>query len=39
MELLDQMRDEYSWVETELAKFNLEINLDPRELKGNCFRI
>ncbi|MEP2026537.1 MAG: CBS domain-containing protein [Reichenbachiella sp.] len=22
---------------TELAKYNLEINLDPEELKGNCF--
>lgn len=24
---------------TELARFNLEINLDPVELKGNCFSI
>ena len=35
MEALDKMAD-YSWVETELAKFNLETNLTPRELKGNC---
>lgn len=25
------------WVETELARFNLETNLTPRELKGKCF--
>jgi len=36
MEVLDLMKND-KWVETELAKFNLEINLDPRELKGNCF--
>jgi len=36
MEALDTMK-EYPWVETELAKFNLETNMDPRELKGNCF--
>ncbi len=24
---------------TELAKYNLEINLDPLELKGDCFRV
>lgn len=29
---------EWPWVETELAKFNLEINLDPREFKGNALR-
>jgi len=28
----------YPWVETELARFNLETNLDPRQLKGKCFR-
>jgi len=36
IEILDLMKDQ-KWVETELAKFNLEINLDPRELKGDCF--
>ncbi len=36
MEILDNM-SEYKWLETELAKFNLEINLDPREFKGKCF--
>ncbi|MBK9255445.1 MAG: CBS domain-containing protein [Saprospiraceae bacterium] len=38
MEALDKMQD-YPWVETELAKFNLETNLDPREFKGNCFSL
>lgn len=28
--------EEYDWVETELAKFNLETNLTPRELTKNC---
>ena len=36
MEALDLMTED-KWVETELAKFNLEINLDPRVLKGSCF--
>jgi len=36
MEALDKMTD-YEWVETELAKFNLETNLTPRELKDSCF--
>jgi CBS domain-containing protein len=36
MEALDTMK-EYPWVETELAKFNLETNMEPRELKGRCF--
>lgn len=36
VEALKQMED-YDWVETELAKFNLETNLTPRELKTNCF--
>lgn len=35
MEALNLMK-EYGWVETELAKFNLEINLDPLEFRGNC---
>lgn len=37
IEILDLMKD-HPWAETELAKFNLEINLDPRELKGDCFK-
>ena len=36
MEALEKLK-EYPWVETELAKFNLEINLDPRTLNGSCF--
>lgn len=36
MEALDVLK-EYDWVETEIAKFNLETNLDPREFTGNCF--
>jgi CBS domain-containing protein/gamma-glutamylcysteine synthetase len=36
MEALDAMKD-YPWVETELAKFNLETNLDPRTFTGDCF--
>lgn len=37
MEALERMPD-YKWVETELAKFNLEINLSPRPFKGSCLR-
>ena len=36
MEALELMKD-CDWVETEIAKFNLETNLDPRELTGTCF--
>jgi len=36
VEALDKMKS-YDWVETELAKFNLETNLTPRVLKGKCF--
>lgn len=36
MEALDIMKD-LPWVETELAKFNLEITLNPREFNGDCF--
>ncbi len=36
MDALDTMKS-YPWVETELAKFNLETNMTPRELKGKCF--
>ena len=36
MEALDKMKH-YEWVETELAKFNLETNLTPRELTKSCF--
>lgn len=35
MEALNKM-SKYDWVETELAQFNLETNLTPRELKGKC---
>lgn len=36
VEALEEMKG-LDWVETELAKFNLETNLEPRELKGSCF--
>ncbi len=35
MKALSRMK-EYPWVETELAKFNLETNLTPREFKGKA---
>ncbi|MGK0366455.1 MAG: gamma-glutamylcysteine synthetase, partial [Saprospiraceae bacterium] len=35
MEALEKMKS-YEWVETELAKFNLETNLTPHVFKGNC---
>lgn len=35
MDVLDKMK-EYDWVETELAKFNLECNLTPRVFEGDC---
>lgn len=35
VEALESMK-EYDWVETELAKFNLETTLTPRELTKNC---
>ncbi len=37
MEALQHMTD-WPWVDTELAKFNLEINLEPREFAGTSFR-
>jgi len=36
MEALEKMPD-YPWVETELGKFNLETNLEPRLFTGDCF--
>lgn len=36
MEALELLKGE-EWVETELATFNLETNMFPRELKGDCF--
>lgn len=36
LEALSKMT-QYEWVGTELAKFNLETNLDPREFTGSCF--
>ena len=36
MEALEKMK-KYDWVETELAKFNLETNLTPIELTKSCF--
>jgi CBS domain-containing protein/gamma-glutamylcysteine synthetase len=36
MEALELLK-EHEWCETEIAKFNLETNLDPRVLEGSCF--
>lgn len=36
VDVLKEM-EEYKWVGTELAKFNLETNLSPREFTGSCF--
>lgn len=38
IEALETMT-EYDWVETELARFNLETNLTPREFKTNCLSL
>ena len=38
MEALDLMKD-LPWVETELAKFNLETNLTPRVFEGACLSL
>ncbi len=35
MEILESM-SEYGWLTSELAKFNLETNLTPREFTGDC---
>ena len=35
VEALERMQD-LDWAGTELARFNLEINLTPREFTGNC---
>ena len=35
VEALEKMK-KFPWVETELARFNLETNLTPREFKGKC---
>ena len=37
MKVIEQLSDK-PWLETELAKFNLEITLDPQEFTGLCFR-
>ncbi len=36
-EILDSLKDDH--FTTELAKFNMEINLDPLEFKGNCLSV
>lgn len=38
MEVLDKMKRS-KWIETELAQFNLEFNLEPREFKGGNFAL
>jgi len=35
VEVLEEMKD-FEWIGTELAKFNLETNLTPREFVGDC---
>jgi CBS domain-containing protein len=37
MEVIEKMPN-CPWLDTELARFNLEINLDPREFVGTCLR-
>ena len=37
LELLEKIADDH--FTTELASYNIEINLDPFELKGNCFSL
>src|SRR5690606_29836997 len=36
MQAMEQL-SHYPWADTELAQFNLETNLTPRELTGSCF--
>ena len=36
VEVMEKMGDR-SWLDTELAKFNLELNLQPQEFKNDCF--
>ena len=36
MEIIEKLKDK-PWLETELAKFNLEITLDPKVFTSNCF--
>lgn len=35
-EFFDSLDQEYPWLETELARFNLETNLNPRVFEGDC---
>jgi CBS domain-containing protein/gamma-glutamylcysteine synthetase len=37
-EVLPELEKKYDWVESELARFNLETNLTPRVFTGNCLR-
>ncbi|MCF8237936.1 MAG: CBS domain-containing protein [Saprospiraceae bacterium] len=36
-EILEEL-SEYPWLTSELAAFNLEVNMNPHELTGSCFR-
>ncbi len=38
MEVIKKMKD-CSWLDTELAQFNLETNMTPHEFKGNALRL
>ena len=37
VEVLEKL-SAHKWLETELARFNLETNLQPRHLSGSCFK-
>jgi len=37
MEVIEKMASP-KWLDTELARFNLEINLQPQVFTGNCFQ-
>ncbi len=37
MKVIEAMKD-CAWLDTELAQFNLETNMNPVEFTGNCFR-
>ncbi|HET6527234.1 MAG TPA: glutamate-cysteine ligase family protein [Balneolaceae bacterium] len=39
MEILDKLQDSDDAFTTELAKFNLEINMPPLEFKGDCLTV
>ncbi|HHH55023.1 MAG TPA: CBS domain-containing protein, partial [Bacteroidetes bacterium] len=36
-EVIDNLQNKYKWIETELAKFNIETNLNPRVFEKKAF--